>query len=225
MLPVHPAGKYYFNTLTSLILRNENILFEGCKLKNLFPINRLDRETSGLVVFAKSSSLAAKLQHIFSSSDTLKKYSAIVFGKTLPSWVVDKPLAKKQFGEIRNHMVVDNSGLPSKTSFKTLKSFDSFSLIEAILHSGRRHQIRAHLSFNQTPIVGDKQYGLHPELFVDFVSNPSLVSDIECVLLVGSVRQLLHCSNISFFHPVTSVLLDFTAPSPNDFNYFLNKFN
>jgi RluA family pseudouridine synthase len=218
MLPIHPAGKYYFHTLTHLLFQDGVV-----DSNSLFPVNRLDKETSGLVLFAKSSELASKLQSLFLKDCVEKIYEAIVFGKTELDFIVDAPLLKKTVGDIRDHMVVDSTGFPSKTSIHTLASSDEFSYLEVKLYSGRRHQIRAHLAHVGYPLVGDKQYGSHPDLFIKFIRTPSLVSDIECILLLGALRQLLHCKKLAFFHPITGKKLTFEAILPKDMLYFINK--
>lgn len=216
-LPVHPAGKYYFNTLTMMLSRDG---FESS-----FPINRLDKETSGLVVFAKSSSLAAKLHKIFSQPETSKEYLAIVFGRTEKLFEVNAPLKKTQVGDIRDFMLVSLDGLPSKTVVKTLKYADKYSYVRVFLHSGRRHQIRAHLSTIGHAIVGDKQYGSHPELFISHVLDPLSLSDDDVIATVGARRQFLHCVFLRFVHPKTGSVVFFDSKLPKDiFNFLKDNF-
>lgn len=220
-LPIHPAGKYYFNTLTYILTR-DGFDSDG----KLFPVNRLDRETSGLVLFAKSSVFAAKLQKMFFSNSVDKVYEAIVFGKILGDSVIDSPLLKSVFGEIRDHMTVSKEGLPSKTIIHLISSSKYYSYIQATLHSGRRHQIRAHLAHIGHPIVGDKQYGLHPDIFVRFVKDYSSVSKSELLSKLNASRQLLHCKKLRFKHPVTAQIMCFEAKLPSDFADFIdNKLN
>lgn len=212
-LPIHPAGKFYFNTLTHILSQSG---FESS-----YPINRLDKETSGLVVFAKSKEFASKLQ--LALSDAKKVYEVIAFGKTEKLFEIDAPLEKMLVGEIRDHMVVLADGLASKTSFLTLSQNDEFSHLMAFLHTGRRHQIRAHLAHVGHPVVGDKQYGFHPEVFVQSVQDPLSYSDDELVSLLGASRQLLHCSSLEFLHPITGDNLFFEAKKPADFINFLKR--
>ena len=211
-LPVHPAGKYYFNTLTCLLERDG---FESSH-----PVNRLDKETSGLVLFAKNKELASALQSVlFDSAE--KIYEGIVFGETEKIFEIDAPLEKMLVGDIRDHMVVDAQGQASKTSFFTIKQTDGFSYLQATLHTGRRHQIRAHLAYAGHPIVGDKRYGMYPDMFVRFVKDASSVSTQELYEFLGATRQLLHCKKLVFTHPVTGKKMVFEADLPKDFLDFL----
>lgn len=214
-LPVHPAGKYYFNTLTYVLSLDGFV--------SSFPVNRLDRETSGLVLFAKTKEFAAVLQNMFLSGSVKKVYEVVVFGKTKSEFTVEAPLRKTVFGEIRDHMLVDSSGLACKTSFKLLRDLGDFSFLKAILYTGRRHQIRAHLSYIGHPVVGDKQYGFHPDVFVEFVKHPSLISDDYCVDLLGASRQLLHCKLLCFTHPKTKEMVCFEAKTPKDISNLVKK--
>jgi len=206
-LPVHPAGIYYFNTLKTLL--NKEVFF----------VNRLDKETSGLVLCAKTKELAALLQ----KSNIEKTYVAITFNSPeLKQGVIEKPLKKKLFKNIRDHMRVDDAGKLCKTEYEVVQSSERFSLLKLTLHSGRRHQIRAHLFSIGCPIVGDKQYGLFPELFVLSVVQPSTPKEVFVEKLLAE-RQLLHASELCFIHPVTKEKLFVSSDLPNDMLDFLNK--
>ncbi len=213
-LPVHPAGKYYFNTLVSL-LRSDG--------KRVYPINRLDRETSGIVLFATNPFHTRALQLAYEQEDCIKTYFAVVFGEMQNrEGIIDEPLAQEQVGEIRDQMVVSSEGKPSQTQYKEIETRNNLSLLQITLLTGRRHQIRAHFSHVGHPLVGDKQYGTDPELFVKWHKDPKDAKDeIEDKLL--SQRQLLHCAQVSFTHPQTGKKLLISANIGKDMLLFMNK--
>ena len=218
-LPVHPAGKFYFNTLTMLLQS------DGRSPDEMFPLNRLDKETSGIVLFAKSKTSASRFHVALKDSSTKKEYLALVKGvPSLKSGVISIPLEKKSLGPIRNHMhVLSDGSLSAKTSYVLLSySPDSlFSLLSVVIHSGRRHQIRAHLAHIGHPIVGDKQYSVSPSLFDQYMSSPFSDSEVKRFFLFN--RQLLHCQKISFIHPFIKDLIEIKSTLSGDFKSFIEK--
>jgi len=219
-LPVHPAGKYYFNTLTNLL--KEKIYVENLDIKEFYPVNRLDRETTGIVLFAKTKEIAAKLGNLFERKEINKKYVAVCFGKIIEKhFVIDKPLLKTNFEEFRNHVVVDEKGKPSTTIVNLIKSNNKFSLVEINLLTGRSHQIRVHLASVGFPIVGDKEYGKYPYIFIKF--NKNEISENEIVEKLLTRHQLLHCEEISFVHPISNKKLIICAKMPEDMKIFINE--
>lgn len=210
-LPVHPSGKYFFNTLSSLVGRKLGLC-------GLYPYNRLDRETSGIVLFAKDKKFVQLLQNI--SID--KCYLAVVFGAVSPALgVIDKPLAQKTVGELRHHMVVDPNGKPCFTEYEVVSANGAYSLVRLKLLTGRKHQIRAHLSSFGHPIVGDKQYGAFPDLLISYSANERNEEDI--LKKVKALRQLLHCYRVVFRHPKKNKMVVIGDSIKDYFLEFLKK--
>lgn len=209
-LPVHPTGKYYFNTLSSLVQRNLH-------LDAQFPYNRLDRETSGIVLFAKKSEYVVLLQEVLID----KWYYALVFGRLKASEVIEEPLLKKTVGELRHHMVVDSEGKKATTKYAVVSSNHKYSLVKVKLITGRKHQIRAHMAYIGHPIVGDKQYGAQSDFFISFIKNPRAYSADDITGAVGASRQLLHCFKVEFVHPKTSNLVSIEVNIGKYFSDFL----
>ncbi len=133
-----------------------SMLEEKCNQK-LFIVHRLDKEVSGVILFAKNSNTHKKLNDQFANRKVKKFYIALVHGNVLKDdGTINKPI--REFGSGR--MGIDEKkGKPSFTSFKVLKRFDGYTLLELNPTSGRRHQLRVHLYFIGYPIVGDLRYG------------------------------------------------------------------
>ncbi len=217
-LPVHPVGKYYFNTLTK-ILERDGFSNQG----KLFPIHRIDKETSGIVLFAKTNEVAKKLQLLFSGEGVEKIYLGIIMG-VLPQLegVFSWSLRQIDTDLIRNTVIVAKDGKLAKTTYRVLEFVEEFSLIRLKLSTGRKHQIRVHLATAGTPLVGDKQYGSYPDLFLKVSDNPfGNYAEIEKKLFMS--RQALHCAEISFLHPFISKKMTFRSKLPADMLSFLNS--
>jgi len=216
-LPIHPAGKYYFNTLTNLLKESG--------FKDFYPVNRVDRETTGVVLFAKTKEMAKKLGELFLKKEVQKTYIAVCCGTVGEDlFKIDLPLIKKNIGEFRNHVVVDENGKQSLTEIKKFCSNELFSILEVKPLTGRSHQIRVHLSSIGFPIVGDKEYGLYPELFSKFSRNILDSSEVMEKLLVNN--HLLHCKQIQFNHPQTGKEICIKAPLFEEMKEFIiTQFN
>ncbi len=183
-MPVHPSALYYNDTLGNYFAA----LFE--KEQTAFrPINRLDRDTTGLCISAKTTLAANKI------STTLKKeYFAIVKGKLEEKeGTIDLPLIRVPGSIITRK--VDETGQRAVTHYKVIEEFEEFSLVSVILETGRTHQIRVHFSHIGHPLEGDTLYGGRDE----FIK-----------------RQALHCGKISFLHPQTGALTEISSPLPDD---------
>lgn len=214
-LPVHSAGRYYFNTLQSQLERDG--------FSKLDPVNRIDKETSGIVIFAKSKEVLAKLHSDFANRLVKKYYLAFVYGVLESSQgEIINPLKKVVRGNLRDLMICDDSGKYAKTSYSLIESSNNFSLLNISLDHGRRHQIRAHLSSISHPVVGDKLYGSHPDLFIRSYNSEENI-DFEVLEKLISIRQLLHARQIEFIHPITKENLSLIADLPLDFVSFLKN--
>jgi 23S rRNA pseudouridine1911/1915/1917 synthase len=164
-------------------------------------INRLDRETSGVVLVAKNHELARLFGMAMQERKIHKTYTALVHG--WPGWndiVVDAPIANARdvgSGEIWVKQVVHERGTPCLTSFRTLQRFErsgmKIALIEARPETGRMHQIRVHLQHLGLPIVGDKLYGRDERCYLEFIET-GWTPALEQKLILP--RQALHSSRL-----------------------------
>jgi 23S rRNA pseudouridine1911/1915/1917 synthase len=139
-------------------------------------INRLDRETSGVTLVAKDSQTARELRAPWERREVTKKYLAIVHGHlSADSGAIDAPLGKDLRSRVAIRDCVIEGGAPAQTVFRVEKRFTraegDFSLLEVQPRTGRKHQIRIHLSHIGHPIVGDKLYGLNEQFYLDFVTG------------------------------------------------------
>ena len=193
---VHPTVKEDGSTLYNYVAHYYK---QQGLLHNIHPVSRLDRNTSGLVIFAKEP----RIQFLLSQQEVIKKYLGIVTG-TLPadSGIIEAPIARKE-GSIIERCVSPN-GKYARTDYKLISRREHLSLLELQLHTGRTHQIRVHMKHIGHPLPGD------------FLYNPNY-HVIK--------RQALHSHCLSFEHPITKEPLTFSSPLPDDMAIFFNNTN
>ena len=216
-LLVHPASPGGPNTLWDEL--KQFLAYEMVNGGQIAFVNRLDRETSGLILVAKSTETARALSRLISQHRIRKTYFAIVFGwPQSDTFTVSQPLLRQ--GAVRPSkiwlkQVVHPDGYPAVTEFRVLhrlsRDGDPFALVAAEPRTGRTHQIRVHLAHVGHPIVGDKIYGPDENCYLDFIAS-GWSPVLETKLLLA--RQALHASALSFEFNGASYL--FTAPVPED---------
>ncbi len=213
-LPVHPTARYLRNTLTAVLAeRYPAMLVHLC--------HRLDKETSGVIVAARSVEVEVKLKAAFAGRDVKKRYIAIVYGAPREdAFVIDAPmaLAGHEVGVMMAITPVERGGLPSRTRVRVLERLGKFTVVECFPETGRQHQIRLHLAHAATPIVGDKLYAHSPALFVASLED-KLTDEMRAELLLP--RHALHAASIQFEHPKTGEPLSIEAPLPEDLRAFI----
>ena len=190
-IAVHPSSLHYSDSLSNGVKFYFNKI--GLK-KKIRVVNRLDYNTSGIVVFAKCEYIHEQfskqmMQHIFQ-----KEYLCIINGFLDNSCgIIDLPIGRKQGSIIER--CIDKNGQKSITHYEVLKTFSDYSLVKCILETGRTHQIRVHFSAIGHPLLGDTLYG----------TASNLIN-----------RQALHSNKIELIHPVTKEHLSFESLLPND---------
>ena len=197
--PVHPSINHYEDSLSNGIKYYFNTI--GLKRK-IRPVNRLDKDTSGIVIFAKNEYVQECLVRQMKANTFEKEYLAIVDGiVTTPSQTIIAPIARKNDSIIER--CVDESGDYAETIIELIQTYTNYSLVKCTLKTGRTHQIRVHTKHINHPILGDTLYG----------KNSNLIT-----------RQALHAYRINFVHPVTKQIIQITCePSPDMLVLLKNK--
>ncbi|HTQ30203.1 MAG TPA: RNA pseudouridine synthase [Opitutaceae bacterium] len=181
-------------------------------------IFRLDRETSGLVVFARDSATAARLQKAVQRRQVRKAYLVILTGELREAVTVDQPLGDDTTGPVFIKSAVRAGGQPAVTRFEPLAAAGGFTQAQVAPETGRKHQIRAHAQWLGHAVVGDKIYGPDERLFLEFIATgwtPALAGK----LLLP--RQALHCAEIDL-RPAGEPQV-FRAPLPPDLAEFCTR--
>ena len=184
-MPVHPVKQHQIDTLANIIAyyakqKGESYIFRAH--------NRLDRNTSGIVLIAKDKFTINKLKN-----NVHKKYFALTHGKITENGTIKAPIGLHSDSKIVRHVL--DEGSPAITHYSVIFSSDEFSFISLVLETGKTHQIRCHMSHLGHPLLGDDLYG----------------GSLERIN-----RQALHCGEISFIHPVTQEKFSLTADLPTD---------
>lgn len=213
-LPVHAVGRFKEKNLLSLLKKDLAPRAGEARI-----VNRLDSETSGLVLVAKSSEAAGELGKLFEKRQVAKEYQAVVFGIPSPR----QGRISTRLGTAIRHSqrvrVPDPGGEAAETDYDVLTSSKEYSWVKIIPHTGRTHQIRAHLAFLGHAVVGDKIY-IDPRILERYFREGW---QEEMRPVVKSERLLLHAVRLSFPHPVTGELMDFASELPACFMEMLSE--
>jgi 23S rRNA pseudouridine1911/1915/1917 synthase len=200
-IAMHPTAKYHFSTVTALLREK----FPGEPLQIT---HRLDLETSGVLLVARTREAAVALKRAFARRRVHKRYAAIVHGVLDGEGLIDRPLALAG-GLVRVKMAVRAEGLPSRTRYRARARHGDYTLVDCWPETGRQHQIRAHLDAIGHPIVGDKLYP-DERIFADY-------QDHGWEAIAGRVplrRHALHAAELRFPHPATGAEVLVESPLP-----------
>ncbi len=195
-LVVHPAAGHWEGTLVNALIYHFN------QLSSIYPlrpgiVHRLDKNTSGLLLIAKSDKAHLQLSKQLKSREIKKDYAVIVHGRISQNeGIIDQPIGRHP-KDRKKMAVVSSNGRDAVTRFKVLERFKNHTYLECRIETGRTHQIRVHLSNMGYPIIGDSLYG-------------SKKDDL-------AARQMLHAWKIQLAHPITFQPVKFEAQLPDDF--------
>ena len=185
------------------------------KYDNIFTVHRLDRDTSGIMVYAKDAETHKYLNTLFEKQEIEKIYHAIVEGKfTEEAIEIDIPISTDPSNKVRS--IPSARGKASLTKVKLIKNFRNSSHVKCKLVTGRHHQIRVHLSAIGHPLLVDDLYGNNSEFLVSSVKRKFNLkkNTIEKPMMI---RNTLHAFSLKFIHPKTNQEVYFEATFPKDF--------
>ena len=223
---VHPSAGHSSGTLVNYLMYHCNDLAGIGGILRPGIVHRLDKDTSGILVAAKTDSAHLHLSSQFKQHSVKRQYQAIVWG--IPSKkhgiveasIARHPVRRKEMSIVKSkgdREGVHTKGKRAKTYWKVLKNFKTASLMACRLETGRTHQIRVHLTSIGHPLIGDKQYGKSPSKI--FSGLP--VELIQTIKSFG--RQALHAELLGFKHPVTEEWCEFKTNLPEDFSQLLTE--
>lgn len=200
---VHPGAGNYEGTLVNGLLYEVDDLAEINGVVRPGIVHRIDKDTTGLLMVAKSDKASLSLTEQLKAHTCKRKYHALVYGVINENkGRINAPIGRSK--DDRKKMAVVKDGKPSITNFTVLKRFKEFTYIECQLETGRTHQIRVHLEYIGHPLVGDTTYGRKRKI-------------------IGDQGQFLHAKTIGFYHPTTNEWLEFDSELPEYFLEFMKK--
>jgi 23S rRNA pseudouridine1911/1915/1917 synthase len=213
-LVVHPASGLHSGTLANALAFHFHQLPTGSAVARPGIVHRLDRDTSGLLVVAKTESAMEDLADQFRDRSVFKSYVALVHGRVQPvSGVIDQPIARDPSN--RTRMAVVRGGRTALSLYKVRQPFQRFTLLDVELKTGRTHQIRVHLAWLRHPVVGDETYGGGRD---NTIQNAKLRTEVR---KLG--RHFLHAEKLAIRHPESSKRLEFQAPLPVELEQLLQN--
>lgn len=197
---VHPAPGNWSGTLVNALMGRGEPLAEGGGEDRAGLVHRLDKDTSGLLVVAKTDASHRILSTALAARQVTRRYVAVCWGHLNADRItVDQPIARDP--RDRTRMAIVQTGKAARTDFVRLARFDSVDLLRAHLHSGRTHQIRVHLSSVGHPVIGDDTYG---------------GGGGRKLAALPPRRHFLHAAWLRFRHPVSGAVVDLRSPLPAD---------
>jgi len=216
-LPMHADGPFIRNTLISLLRERRDE-------PSLQLLHRLDRETSGVCLVARSKQVQAAVQEQFCDGRVQKHYVAVVRGHVAEPFVADEPIGHRRGSAIKLRRSAHADAIdtqPARTEFTPLEHGDRCTLLRCTPQTGRTHQIRAHLEAHGHPVLGDKIYGHDDGHYLAFVRRMKAGASVFDEGDGGPHRHLLHAHQIELQHPLTDAQQRYEAPIPADFSRWL----
>lgn len=227
-LVVHPAAGHDSGTLVNALISHCGASLSGIGgIRRPGIVHRLDKDTSGLLVVAKTDAAHQGLSELFAdhgrTKHLIREYRAIVWGvPSRPRGTVDAPVGRHARNRERQAIVHGRNGREAVTHWDVLEQFRNAdgapvaSLLACVLETGRTHQIRLHMEHIGHPLLGDKTYG------TGFKTKAKLLNDAARQALDAMGRQSLHAARLGFVHPVTGEELAFESPLPEDMQMLVN---
>ncbi len=208
-LIVHPGNGNWNGTLLN------GLLYHFPELKYIPRagiVHRLDKDTSGLMVVARTTLAQVKLVEQLQNHTVSRIYRAIACGRTPQKGIINKNIGRDLHNRIKMS-VLSVGGKEAITHFRTLQHFKEFSYVECRLETGRTHQIRVHMKSIHHPLVGDQTYGNNK---INYETNI-----VDAIISLN--RQALHALKLSFIHPESNEIVSFSSSMPEDMNFLLHE--
>jgi 23S rRNA pseudouridine1911/1915/1917 synthase len=204
-LVVHPGAGNRAGTLQNALIHRDPMLVT---LPRAGLVHRLDKDTTGLMVVARTLEAQVALAAQIEARAVARTYEAVCVGVLTGGGTIEAPLGRHP--RERTRMSVREGGRPARTHFRVLERFRAHTHVELTLETGRTHQIRVHMAHIRSPLVGDPVYGGRPKW--PPAPSPALVAAVR---QLG--RQALHAARLALDHPSTGARMAFTSPVPSDF--------
>ena len=210
---VHPGAGNPQGTLLNALLHHAPVLAE---LPRAGIVHRLDKDTSGLLVVAKSVAAHTALVAMLAGHAVERQYEAVVMGSLIAGGTVDAPLGRHHSDRLRQTVRDECEGRHAVTHYRLRERFRAHSVVQCNLETGRTHQIRVHMAHIHHPLVGDPLYGGGLKL-------PRAASNGLISALRDFRRQALHAERLCFAHPVSGESRDFQVPRPDDMDALIRE--
>ena len=205
-LVVHPGAGNPAGTLLNALLHHDPKLAE---LPRAGIVHRLDKDTSGLMVVAKTLRTYTALVDLLSRHEVERQYEAVVLGTMVAGGTVDEPIGRSMGDRLRQAVRDEEDGKRAVTHYRLRERFRAHSLLQCQLETGRTHQIRVHMAHINHPLLGDPLYG--GGLKLPKGASPELIA-----VMRGFRRQALHAERLAFEHPISGEPLQFQTARPAD---------
>jgi 23S rRNA pseudouridine1911/1915/1917 synthase len=213
-LVVHPASGIHSGTLANALAYHFDQLPSHAGVVRPGIVHRLDRDTSGLLVVAKTEFSLEHLADQFRDRTVHKSYVALVHGRLeTAAGRIDQPIGRDLSN--RTRMAVVRAGRSALSLYRTRRSYQRFTLLEVEIKTGRTHQIRVHLAWIKHPVVGDEVYGAGRDKTIQNVSLRARIRKLG--------RHFLHAEQLGFNHPKTGAPMRFTAPLPPELSNLIEE--
>jgi 23S rRNA pseudouridine1911/1915/1917 synthase len=212
-LVVHPAAGHADGTLVNALLHHCRGKLSGIGgVQRPGIVHRIDRDTSGLLVVAKSDKAHEGLAKLFAAHDIERRYLAVVAGHPAPpAGTVSTQIGRHPTNRKKNAVLPDGKGKHAVTHFRMVEALKKAALVECCLETGRTHQVRVHMAHIGHPLIGDATYNNRQKAFL-FGPNQSYFT-----------RQALHAVSLGFIHPITGKKLAFDSALPDDIQLLLTS--
>ena len=210
-LVTHPGAGNWTGTLANALLHYEPAL---ARLDRAGIVHRLDKNTSGLMVVARSELAQKNLVEQLQTHVVSREYSAIVYGHMISGGSVDAPIGPDPKDRIRQAVVEEGEGKEAVTHYRVIDRFKHHTHVKCILETGRTHQIRVHMAYVEHPLIADPMYG-------GKIRFPKKAKEELKDVLKGFKRQALHAKKLTLMHPISGEEMSWKAPLPKDLDDLL----